>query len=897
VNGTCVVEQGVPFYLGLLVDSTNTAEATWSAYTSSNFTVSLPDADGPHQVRVLLRGHAPGDVPIFDDTEITLDRVAPLLVITSPQANTTNARPLIQVGGYALESLAEVRFDVSNAVGVVANQDGGVTRQWFDPHLFRCTTNWIACEDLELTNGVNGITVRVMDRAGNITATNFTVTVDYAVATNPVVAVLWPSNNVQLAGETFTVRGTLDDPTAVVIAQLTSTNGVITTDGVVERNGTFWVENLPLAGGTNWLLLTVTNVAGQATETNLTFIRSGISLGMDALAPEGLCRAKVDATGTISDTAAAVFVNGVAAVNHGDGTWSAVGVPVSPGGVASFDVQAQSGGQTTQAGTNAAKPAHIVVTSYDLVWSYPVPWGISNASTLLTNFTGGNFNTQTNTGATNSGLAWGELHWINDCGTTAFATVSNLYGICTQTTDWPADEYLLSVGTPQQEGNQTHNCPPSVVTVGPPPVGLEHCEVAYEGTTRKAQTILTLHTGGKGLSRQKNLFRVSGSATAITNLTTMESRPVPSERITMGALGQLGTDGNRWCALPDNATRDVTPTVSGEPYYSFGASATKHELVIKANGIVLDSVRILSNAVFCVGQKIDLEAIFVPPASSLTSTNPRWNIPGQFVNYHYTGDANCELYLRGTYWLSQNPTRAWYYDGDDGKEMRFGVAFNCHFQNGQKANPLGRGKFKVHRPIVVGFTNMPPHFAWVNTNGWRTWLQLGTDSGEAPGSMGFYGRVRSDFQGKANWTQLIRSHRIRDETYPLGSWTWSTDGEYWLDGARWGAPNEFYLDEGDALTVSPPISSSPLYFGDSPGWPVGLTVVSIDDQFQTYFRFRPDGPESIWVTLGRVDWSWSAVAELGANNFAITSEYVPAPQWREDNAFPVWDNYVITFDF
>jgi hypothetical protein len=52
----------------------------------------------------------------------------------------------------------------------------------------------------------------------------------------------WPSNGMKLAGDAFTLRGQLDDPTASV--EVTGLSAA-TIRGVVERNGLFWVEELP----------------------------------------------------------------------------------------------------------------------------------------------------------------------------------------------------------------------------------------------------------------------------------------------------------------------------------------------------------------------------------------------------------------------------------------------------------------------------------------------------------------------------------------------------------------------------------------------------------------------------------------------------------------------------
>jgi hypothetical protein len=89
------------------------------------------------------------------------------------------------------------------------------------------------------------------------------VTLDYSAATNPVINLYWPQNNTAVVGNTFTLRGWTEDAVAQVTAQIVNTNGNTNIiNGEVEREGTLWVENLPLSSGTNWLTLWVTNAAG-----------------------------------------------------------------------------------------------------------------------------------------------------------------------------------------------------------------------------------------------------------------------------------------------------------------------------------------------------------------------------------------------------------------------------------------------------------------------------------------------------------------------------------------------------------------------------------------------------------------------------------------------------------
>ena len=53
-------------------------------------------------------------------------------------------------------------------------------------------------------------------------------------------------------------------------------------NGLVGRDGIFWVENVPLSAGTNCLALTLSNPAGTTT-TNFTLIQSSVGLSVNAV--------------------------------------------------------------------------------------------------------------------------------------------------------------------------------------------------------------------------------------------------------------------------------------------------------------------------------------------------------------------------------------------------------------------------------------------------------------------------------------------------------------------------------------------------------------------------------------------------------------------------------------
>ena len=647
VNQTTVPVQvnliaGVPSYFAVLVNDTNQADANWQAYTGTNITMNLGSTDGVYSVTVGLCGHAPNATQTWQSLSLTLDTVAPTVVITNPTVNVT-AQPTIQLQGYATKPLSAISYDISNASGVVSNQTGFVKSEYFDPVLFAFTTNWIQCYDLDLTNGVNTITLRVTDWAGNTTTTNIYITLDYSTATNPVVQVVWPPDGSQICAGSFTCRGTLDDPTATVTAQITDTNGDITSvNGLVGRDGNFWLENLPLNSGPNVLTIAVTNAAGLPTVTSLTLMQGTQTLAMNPVPPEQLWQPTINVTGIVSDVSCTLTVNGVPGVNNGDGTWYALNVSSSAGGEACFDLAALSSGNSFVNNSTTDKPAQIVVTSYtvdtNMIFTPTSSGGGAGPQPLVVGCP----------------LAFSyiyHLQWQEDGGSSSryvFPTTNN--STCEVDTTWPADEYILNEQGPTQTGSSSSTCGSNQTNMPPPNILLEHCNITTNRTdvcgtstyTRKAQTVLTLLTGGIGQSHRQNLFQISGSAFAITNLATGAGYPVSPNQIKMGELpGTLGTDSNLWCALQDNDTKAITPKVLGIlnlDYYTFTAGQDKFTGRIYRTGKG-DVTDISETAI--VGEIADLFAFIADAVGNelpFSITNYSWNVSGTTYTNFYVSD-------------------------------------------------------------------------------------------------------------------------------------------------------------------------------------------------------------------------------------------------------------------
>ena len=175
--------------------------------------------------------------------------------------------------------------------------------QYYDTTTWEFTTNTFQAFDVVLTNGVNTFTLHATDLAGNVNTFVTNITLDYSAKTNsPAIQITWPTNGTEISGNKFTVDGQVNDPTVTVAATITDTNGdTNTVNGLVERTGKFWVENLPLNSGTNTVTLTVSDTAGNVNTTNFNVVQSAVTLTLNQVSdPQQLWQPTVNLTGTVS---------------------------------------------------------------------------------------------------------------------------------------------------------------------------------------------------------------------------------------------------------------------------------------------------------------------------------------------------------------------------------------------------------------------------------------------------------------------------------------------------------------------------------------------------------------------------------------------------------------------
>jgi hypothetical protein len=677
------IQSGVPYYCTVMLDSINFAGASWTPYTSSTISANLGTAQGWHTVWVGLCGQpsgpAGGGLQSWSAIRLNLDSTGPVLVVTNA-ANVTI--PMLQLGGYANEQLASLTYDLANANGTITGQPGYMTGAIFDTNSLVCTNNSFECLDLVLASGANTVTLHATDLAGNVTASGFTFNLDYSGKPAPVIQLWWPQDGTQIAGSSFTCRGTVDDPTVALSAQITDSNDDINVvPGVIERNGNFWVDNIPLAPGNNSLTLTATDINNHTTTTTITVVQSSVQLTINPITDD-LYQPTVTVTGTINTNNYTVWVNGVAASQSGTApsiSWTAWNVPMNGDGCAVVQARAipntpadsygngdgNGGGGTSSSLSNPGNPSapdalDLELTPYKPAKVYCPYFFQSWSAQSETFYVPGNNLSEVDS-YTETVQWWCQTGGSSgdDACATQFSpsgSIDNINNVFYQNHWDTNDNEIILFACPTNAGPVT-NLVPLPPSAQPPPFvtatalpGVNGM-ITFVGNTApwgncfqtsslSAFTPFNVKTGGRGLPGRQCLHAVAANAVAIvqpfyesafdglySNLLTTSA--IPPQQVTI--MGQLeGTDGNVWTNLPDGEDMSLPITASAVPCFYAAPAAPRYPLHIFFNGSDVTD----SNTTVIVGQEINLTCSFVG-AGAPACQNASWTVPSTAESQFY----------------------------------------------------------------------------------------------------------------------------------------------------------------------------------------------------------------------------------------------------------------------
>jgi hypothetical protein len=615
------ITEGAPLMQAVLVDTDDFPTATWSSFTPIGIPVNLGQTEGWHDVWVGLRGLLESS-QVWERKRLKLDTTAPILAVTNTAPGSVS-EPMIQLQGFSTEPAVDLSCTISNAAGIFPEQMIFVLKQLYDTNTWEMTTNIFQAFDLELANGLNTITIAASDLAGNRTTTNLDFILQ-SDAVAPVLTSFWPHNGAAVCGDSLTWRGRVDDFTSSLVASITGPTGPATEAAViVERDGFFWAEDLPLSAGANILELTATDAWGNVTVTNIQVVKSDIGLTIDPVTSD-LNEPRVTVTGGIATAGYTVWVNGVKAEDNGDSTWTADGVPVTSGNTAVIQARAipnsDNGGNGTGGGggtsANYESPGNPTsLQAQDIEVQTDKPQGIHPVFDVITHQsfylltytdTAEVWREDENRSGYNHG--WGDEGGGEGKVWTVRTIRSGTYDYqCEGATEYEWPPSLTANGTQTTtcsgEGDCIEHYEPSQGETGPVPIckqsckvsppprgrtwygehdGIEYTETEIEEFSKSATTILDLRTGGKAIAKRQNLWVISGSAAEITDhwepwpchSANVPSRPIPPQEVEI--LGsKLRDDWRLYKVLPDGVTMDATPYVRGKSYYRFDANGQK----------------------------------------------------------------------------------------------------------------------------------------------------------------------------------------------------------------------------------------------------------------------------------------------------------------------------------
>ena len=687
--------------------------------------------------------------------------------------------------------------------------------------------------------------------------------------------------------------------------------------GVVERSGVLWVDNVPLAEGSNWLTLWVTNAAGLSSETNLTVVQSTVQLTLNPVTAD-LWLPAVPVSGTISDPDNyKVWVNGTNATIdpqvNGSGTynWSAPSVPLPAGGGATA-IQVRAIPLSDNGGNGTGGSGGGPVTFEDLGNPDPNP-DIDFESVLdrLSRVVMGkgkwSHDEEEEDGTTIQEWGWydfmtgGEEHWKqhnpNDPNYKSTESVSLLAPGANSEGAGIAGQYSILV---DHNGQQTRT------DTNP---GGNFWFPYWKGSLkdRTQSDFAEMHPAFLIGGEPEQPTVVSG--TASIDATYTGAPEYADDQI--GLEGLDGTQGPEGQAAQVVAYSGDTvwllPVVIAEQQalfyaYIFQADYTKPMIIVNGSTGLHPTMNF--GADFCVGQYLDFGIINLPEHES-GEVSAEWELPGNYVNRK--PDPDCDRYYVRDKTLLKPPTgtintHCWYVEGIQGAVANVTLFYRTYYDSLEKKwGPIEtikiKGLFNVHRPTTdkatpyqpdgtptAVITNRQYNVLWGHTiNATRLSLSLG--DANQHNDMSFSNTITADnfCSGQAGYVQLITGGGA--DCYPYSK-SFDAIG---LDGAH----GEFQRHTKCSGNYD---NRSFLY--DAPSVPLRLSeaTTSEDVDFSTYLMFKPDaGPgPNIFVPLRLITWELHDEATYNADgtwtphNSTDTGTTTTTPPDHESTDFPRW---------
>jgi len=672
------------------------------------------------------------------------------------------------------------------------------------------------------------------------------------------------------SGESFTVQASTDDDTAAVALQYLDGDGILqTVNGVVERGGKVWARDVPLAAGTNQVSVLTTDAAGNVSTNSLTVVGSGTEFTIDSLSADDLKFGYATVSGYLDDPngTATVTVNGVVAENV-YGCWTATNVAIPPGGIVTLQATAQWSNGTSLYTMLTQERGPIVFTqTYDYKLDYTSDGGSTNT------WESHHF----------------ELHWARGVGGTNVESSWRLNGDGTVSSNyyvavWPPDNgywpslraqtwtasYWNGVLTNSLAWTADH---PSVEWMEKSSSAGSRPDLENENWSEASGREVRLFTGGTAERQSQGLFDLSASLTCESlvppNISAwLEQYPhpefqpflftettpvaVPPQDITLGAEGNLGSDGHRFKVESSGNELIITPIAPVTSYFGDLPEATKYTPQILFNGV---DVSDKATSVW-VGQHINPSFQFDsdPPEPV---TNYFWTVPGQRVAYFritFSSGTNIPLTRLANsdvsyYWVDAVPTAPVKCTVKImGLELSAQTTFNV-----LKPDADWNGITNGIVAVVAGYLeDGTPPFATAGMQFIFTNLNLRGYSGNYEMSCAQIASINASWSGLDIAGQPLTTNLASQGIDSAELWKYETFGEI-KHGVTQDSPG--------VVTYVKPVDPL-LHFSR-------ITAATCTDSFTHYLYFQPDpSGDSIPVALKQITWTVSLRSTNSPNSLS-----------------------------
>jgi hypothetical protein len=348
-----------------------------------------------------------------------------------------------------------------------------------------------------------------------------------------------------------------------------------------------------------------------------------------------------------------------------------------------------------------------------------------------------------------------------------------------------------------------------------------------------------------------------------------------------------GVSGNGFAANPADP-QDKPQGKAGTP----PVKVTKAAIVLGgANGKDVTGQTVS----FIVGQQVVLSGSVSNLLPGVTVSSQKWQIPagvavagyqfGQTPQVCNLDDTTCGWVSALTsalgitfYWIAPNTSPG------------YSVTFTATLSDG--TNLAAPATFAVHAPGLPSFTSVTAtpqvdpnsgvlSLGPLNGDGFAATANVALDAGETGSNIGYIQLVNTlhTFTGS-------NQQKSSGGSFTLDLPPGASAGQIFVQGPQSLPPSQKNV-EFDYPTVDTPAFSP--FLSD--------TQLTASDSFQTYLMYQPPGQNSIWVTLGMLQWNWSATATKGTSGWTASGSNPGNPSGSAGSAVPMWKQKVTDLQF